>query len=231
MPRYPRLFVSGVPVHIVQRGHDRQTVFNKHEDFAYYLDNVKEAKSTYDVRVHAYCLMTNHVHLLISPGVESGAVSAFMKVLAGRQTRRTNRKAGRTGTLWDGRFKASLIDSSTYLLACYRYIELNPLRAGICRAPADYRWSSYRHNSGIKSFGWLDSHAEYDALATTLVERQSRYRQFVASAFSANELKFIRTALNRNQITGGKRFRWELERDSGQSISIAAPGRPRKSNK
>ena len=226
MPRYPRLFVTDMPVHIVQRGHDRQPTFLEPSDFEYYLDNITEAKSMYSIRVHAYCLMTNHVHLLVSPGLDARLVSTFMRVLAARQTRYINKKRRRTGTLWEGRFKASLIDSSAYLLACCRYIELNPVRAGIVSRPGEYRWSSYRHHTGMAAVEWLDLHPEIAALGTTADRRRAAYERLVAEETTDDEHQAIRIAVNRNQVTGDESFRETLARRLGTRLSAASPGRP-----
>lgn len=226
MPRYPRLFVTDIPIHIVQRGHDRQPIFLEPSDFEYYLDNIIEAKSLYSIKVYAYCLMTNHVHLLLSPGLNAGLVSMFMRVLAARQTRYINKKRGRTGTLWEGRFKASLIDSSAYLLACCRYIELNPVRAGIVSIPGEYRWSSYRHHIGMAAADWLDLHPEIAALGTTASRRRAAYERLVAEGMTDDEHEAIRIAVKRNQVTGDKSFREALARRLGTRLSAASPGRP-----
>ncbi len=226
MPRYPRLFLPEMPVHIVQRGHDRQPVFVQKQDFEYYLDNMVEAKSRYSVKVFAYCLMTNHVHLLASPGKDAKLISKFMRLLAARQTRYTNKKEARTGTLWEGRFKASLVDSAAYLLACCRYIELNPVRARVASAPGDYRWSSYRHHTGRQTVEWLDLHPEVAALGTTAARRWSAYERLAATGVTQAELEAIRVAVSRNQVTGDEVFREALARRVGRRLSAASPGRP-----
>lgn len=225
MPRYPRVFVPTIPLHIVQRGHNRQPVFLERSDFEYYLVNLAEVRGAYGVKVHAFCLMTNHVHLLLTPGSLSEAVSAFMRVLAARQTRFVNKREGRTGTLWEGRFKASPIDSSAYMLACYRYIELNPVRANMVAHPRDYEWSSYRHNVGDQKVDWLDRHEELLALGEAPA---AAYRQLVAEGVSAEDTATIRTALKRNQVTGNDKFRASLAARLGRRLSNRAPGRPRK---
>jgi putative transposase len=228
MPRYARLFLPGIPLHIVQRGHDRNAIFVARDDYRYYLDNIVEARNRFDVEVHSFCLMTNHVHLLVSPGPEAHLVSAFMRMLAARQTRYVNKQEHRTGTLWEGRFKASLVDSSSYLLACHRYIELNPVRAGMVGHPAEYAWSSYRHHAGIEHTKWLDEHEELRALGPDSRARQKAYAALVEEGISEEEYGVIRTAWRRNQVTGPDRFREELERRSGRRLSTAGPGRPGK---
>ena len=144
MPRRPRIVLPERPHHIVQRGHNRQAVFASDEDYGYYLANLEERKADLGCRVYAYCLMTNHIHLVVDPGKRVENLALLMKSLAGRQTRYINKLEGRRGTLWEGRYKSSPIKSDEYLLACCRYVELNPVRAGLVDDPGNYRWSSYR---------------------------------------------------------------------------------------
>ena len=144
MPRQARVVIPNIPHHIVQRGHNRQVVFAAYEDYFYYLVNLLELKSLLACKVYSYCLMTNHVHLIIDPGKEPGNLSLLMKRVAGRQTRYVNKRQNRTGSLWDGCFKSSPVSTHEYLLLCCRYVELNPVRAGIVDSPEKYSWSSYR---------------------------------------------------------------------------------------
>ena len=229
MPRHPRLFVAGVPVHIVQRGHDRQPVFVENEDFCFYLTNLVEAKMELSIRLLAYCLMTNHVHLLVVPGERARDVSNLMRIVAARQTRRVNKLENRSGTLWEGRYKASLIDTERYLLACYRYVDLNPVRAGMVTAPGDYPWSSYRAHAALEPDAAVDAHTVYLALGQSEAERGCAYRRFVAQAVDDAELSLIREATQRNQLTGGSRFQRAIEERTGRRVSALGPGRPRKS--
>jgi REP element-mobilizing transposase RayT len=148
MPRKARIVIPGVAHHVVQRGHNRQVVFAADEDFQFYLENLTELKGELDVRLYAYCLMTNHVHLLLMPA-QGQTLASLLKALAGRQTRYVNRVEGRSGTLWEGRYKSSPVDTESYLLECSRYIELNPLRAGIVGRPEQYRWSSFVAKAGL----------------------------------------------------------------------------------
>lgn len=146
MPRIQRLTVPGVALHVVQRGNNRQAVFFHESDYFSYLDLLFESADRYEVSVHAYVCMTNHVHILLTPWDE-GSVSLLMQRLGALYTSGINSVYRRTGSLWEGRFKSSLVDSDRYVLSCYRYIELNPVRAGMVVHPADYRWSSYRHHA------------------------------------------------------------------------------------
>jgi REP-associated tyrosine transposase len=228
VPRTARLLLPYTPHHVVQRGHNRASVFATPADHAAYLDSLREWKCRLGVRVHAYCLMTNHVHLVLTPGDDTAAVGALMRRLAGRFTRRVNALEGRTGTLWEGRYKASPIQSEGYLLACTRYVELNPVRAGLVADPGAYRWSSYRVRTGGSGLGWLDADECYLALGTTYAQRASVYAAFVAAGVSDDERAFIRSAARRNQLTGDGRFAREVAARIGRRIENRGPGRPRR---
>lgn len=144
MPRKARVIVTNLPHHIVQRGHNRNAVFVEHHDYQYYLESLREWKTALGIKVYAWCLMTNHVHLILDPGEDRHAIGLLMKRMAGRQTRYVNREEGRSGTLWEGRYKASAIQTDRYLLQCCRYIELNPVKAALVSRAEMYAWSSYR---------------------------------------------------------------------------------------
>lgn len=148
MRRMARVVLPHMPHHVVQRGHNRQVVFAGAEDYERYLEDLRELSSALDIRVYAYSLMTNHVRLLLCLGEEVAAMGRLMKALAARATRYRNRIEGRSGTLWEGRYKSSPVQTETYLLACTRYIELNPVRARMVLVAGDYAWSSYRQRIG-----------------------------------------------------------------------------------
>jgi putative transposase len=191
MPRRARLRAAGIPWHIVHRGHDRQRCFFAPEDNAFYLNQLAQLSTEHDCRVHAYVLMTNHVHLLVTPGTEQAA-SRLMKDLAQRVTQRTNKSRSRSGSLWEGRFRSSLIEARRYLLACYRYIELNPVRAGLVTAARAYAWSSYRANAEGEFSPLITPHEEYLALAPEPGERLAAYRGLFGSDIDHRECAFIR---------------------------------------
>ena len=176
---------NGYPHHIIQRGHNRQVVFASDEDYQYYLDNLCEWKEKLGCKVYAYCLMTNHVHLIVDPGEDGGNLARLMKRVAGRQTRYLNRLEKRTGSLWEGRFKSSTISADEYLLTCSRYVELNPVRAGIVVDPGDYRWSSYGGKTGNKKEAWLDFDPCYMGLADNWKKRAKRYMEWVMQSVKA----------------------------------------------
>lgn len=148
IPRTARAVLAGYPHHVVQRGHDRKSVFACDKDFTRYLDDLVELKEKHRVRVFAYCLMTNHVHLLLQPEENASSLGRLMKALAGRATRCRNRLERRTGTLWEGRYRSSPVQTDRFLLACCRDIELNPVRAGMVDHAGTYPWSSCRQHIG-----------------------------------------------------------------------------------
>ena len=215
-----------MPLHIVQRGHDRNAVFVQQTDYAYYLENLRQAKSDLRIKVFGYCLMTNHVHLLLAPNDDVDSVSRLMKILAARQTRYVNKLEKRSGTLWEGRFKASLIESDCYLLACYRYVDLNPVRAGIVSTPIEYRWSSFGEHVGSAPKGWLDDAPSFLALGRTMADRRAAYLDFVKQLIPESQLKLIRSAIQRNQVTGSANFRDQIAERTGRHISRRPQGRP-----
>ncbi len=224
MPRRGRVLLPKYPHHVVQRGHNRQVVFAKASDYQYYLRTLRVWKGEYGVKVYAYCLMTNHIHLVLEPPDEVAALSDLMKRLAGRQTRYVNRLEGRSGTLWGGRYKSSPIQTEQYFLACCRYVELNPVRAGMVKNPNQYRWSSYPSGRGSNDNCWLDEHGCYAALGTSAEERRDRYIAFVEQGLPEEELSLFRTALQRGQLTGDNRFIDQVEQMIGRRIEHRAPG-------
>ncbi|MBI5462303.1 MAG: transposase [Gammaproteobacteria bacterium] len=226
MPRIGRVMLANYPHHIVQRGHNRQVVFAEARDYVRYLDTLAEFKAVFDIKVYAYCLMTNHVHLLLAPGEEIAAVGRLMKRLAGRQTRYHNGLEGRTGTLWESRYKSSPVDNDSYLLACSRYIELNPVRARMVAVPEAYRWSSCSHHLGDARCHWLDDDPCYRALGDDEAQRQARYRQFLLESIPPGEWALIREAVQRGQLTGTSRFVDQVEDILGRRIERRSPGRP-----
>ena len=226
MPRKSRIAVANYPHHIVQRGHNRKAVFVTYNDRLAYLITLRDFRQELGLKVYGYCLMTNHVHLLIDPGQNAMNLSLLMKRLAGRHTRRINRLEHRTGTSWEGRFKCSPIESDRYLLACARYIDLNPVRAKMVAKPEHYRWSSYRARIGLDNCEWLDPDPCFLALAGTDEERQQHYREFVERGIHERELQFIRGAVERNQLTGSEAFILEIEQRTGERILHRSRGRP-----
>ena len=228
MPRYPRSFVLDYPHHVVQRGHDRNPVFATSGGYRLYLDNMNEQRHKLGVEVLAYCLMTNHIHLILRPTRDENTVSEFMGVVAARQTRYANKLRARSGTLWEGRFRCSVIDVEEYLLACCRYVDLNPVRAGMVADPKDYAWSSYRDLAGLASTNNVDREAVYRLLDLDPKHAAKTYREFVREGVTENELAMIRSAVQRNQLTGTSCFADIIEARFGRRIEARGRGRPKK---
>jgi putative transposase len=178
------------------------------------------------VKVYAWCLMTNHVHLLLDPGDDVKSIGLLMKRLAGRQTRYVNKHEHRTGSLWDGRYKMSIVDSDSFFLRCCRYIELNPVKARMVTRPEHYRWSSYKENAGLSSSIIVDRSAFKNVSEVDFVS----YREFIAQSASVFETKFISQRLESNRLTGGDQFVEEIELKTGIRLECKRPGRPSKEN-
>ena len=227
MPRRTRIHIDGVPLHIVQRGHNRAPSFFEDQDRSAYLGWLGEALERERCRLHAYVLMTNHVHLLLTPE-RADRVPRVVVSVGRRSVQYFNHAYGRTGTLWDGRDKSSLVQAETYLLLCQRYIELNPVRAGMVTDPAQYRWSSYRTNAFGDPTTLLSPHPIYLALGRHDAERRTTYRELFRGALGDQPLGDLRLALNQDQPIGNDRFYREIEASTGQRRELRKRGRPRK---
>ena len=197
MPRRPRRLQSGVPVHITQRGVNGSACFFSNEDRGFYLDLLAALATDTGCALHTYVLMTNHVHLLLTPETADATTQLMMR-LGQRYVRAINRAYGRTGTLWEGRFHSSPAQDEAYVLTCYRYIELNPVRAGMVQHPGDYPWSSYRANSGRAPTQMLVAHERYLALGGDDASRRRAYAALVADGLSDKALATIRRATQSN---------------------------------
>jgi putative transposase len=217
MARLPRLILPGQPHHIIQRGNNRQPVFFAEEDYRLYLLWLKEAADQYGCAIHAYVLMTNHVHLLLTPATEE-TVGKMMQTLGRRYVRHINHTYQRTGTLWEGRYKSSLIDSEHYLLTCHRYIELNPVRAGMVEHPLNYAWSSYHHNAAGQSDPLIEEHPGYLALGASAALRQSAYRQLFETHLDEACLEEIRNSANKGWVLGNERFKKQIEHQLNRRV-------------
>ena len=226
MARLPRLGPAGVPQHIIQRGNNRQICFGSDQDLAFYLSCLMEYSVEFSVRIHAWVLMTNHVHLLATPSTD-GAVSQMMQALGRRYVRYFNRAYERSGTLWEGRFKSSLVQTSQYLIQCQRYIELNPVRAGMVNEPADYPWCSYQCSAlGIPS-ELFTPHEVYLALGENDSSRRQNYREIFKAHVEPELMTDIRNAVNQGMALGSEQFKEELEVLLNRRVRPATIGRPR----
>ena len=227
MPRRVRIHLDGVPLHIVQRGHNRAPCFFAQADYRAYLAWLDESLREVSCALHAYVLMTNHVHLLLTPS-RADSVPKAMISLGRRYVQYINRTYRRTGTLWDSRYKSSTVQAEKYLLTCQRYIELNPVLAGMVDDPVHYQWSSYRANALGEADGLLTRHALYEALGRTDPGRQSAYRTLFRSQLDRAAIEDIRLAVSQNQPLGSSRFYAAIEEVTGRRCDVRPRGRPRK---
>ena len=227
MARLPRVHLAGVPEHIIQRGNNRQVCFASEEDFAAYAHWLKQYSEAFGVDVHAWVFMTNHVHLLCTASDAKG-ISLMMQSLGRRYVRYFNGQYRRSGTLWEGRFKSCLVQEEHYILAVYRYIEMNPVRAGMVTSPSDYHWSSYASNALGKISALCHPHPSYLALAANATERRQAYRDLFHSEVSEVMLLDIRNAIKSGMALGNERFKQEVEALTGRRQQKVKVGRPRK---
>ncbi|MGK0476439.1 MAG: putative transposase [Oleispira sp.] len=216
-----------MPHHIVQRGHNKNAVFVENDDYSYYLNTLIESTQLLSVNVYAWCLMTNHVHLLLDPGDDVKSIGLLMKRLAGWQTRYVNKQEHRTGSLWEGRYKMSIVESDSYFLQCCRYIKLNPVKAKMVAQPEHYRWSSYRENAGL-SPPQIINRTAFKSLNDISVDH---YRELIAQGSSTSEAMFISQMFESNRLTGGTPFAEEIEQRTGIRLEFKRPGRPAKEQK
>ena len=204
MPRTARFVIPGVSLHVVQRGHDGQDCFFDESDRLAYLDYLHNFAVRFQCSVHAYCLMTNHVHLLLTPSDEEGC-ALLMKHLGQHYVQRVNARLDRIGTLWQGRFYSCPVASERYVLACYRYIERNPVASGMVGGPADYRWSSFAVNAGGGSGAFIQPHAAYLGLASGCGARGSAYSELVHTPLEQPVIDEIRRATRGGYVMGAER--------------------------
>jgi len=227
MARPPRITVPGYPHHIIQRGNNRQPIFLREQDYQFYMQCFLKAKEETGCRVYSYCLMSNHVHFLVEPSELQG-ISWLLQSVGRRYVQYFNHCNQRTGTLWEGRFKSSLVGGDAYLMACYRYIELNPVRAGITSHPRDYPWSSYSFHAEGRKDPLLDEDPCYLGLGSTPLERQRSYQLFIGPGTPETELGFIRINIQRGGVTAEPSFIQNLSTRLARKLELGPRGRPRK---
>lgn len=227
MPRPRRIDLPGIPQHVVQRGHDRQPCFFAEADYLCYRTTLREIALREGCAVHAFVLMTNHVHLLLTPQ-QPNAVARTLQSLGRRYVRYINDTYHRSGTLWEGRYKASLVGDGHYLMHCHRYIELNPLRAAMVTDPRDYRWSSHHALAFGEADPLLTPHPDYLGLSSDPATRQEAYRRMVIDAVDPADVESIRRHLQRQHAYGSDRFRETVEVQLGRSAGPQKIGRPSK---
>ena len=230
MARLPRYVIPGQPQHIIQRGNNRQAIFAAEADYQFFRDALVEAAIKHGLSIHAYVWMTNHIHLLATPQFDDSISKVFQSV--GRKyVQYFNHTYKRSGTLWEGRYRATVVDSEHYLLTLMRYIEMNPVRADMVAHPRDYPWSSYRFNAlgeTGKNTDWLTPHSEYERLGHDAAERQGAYRLLFRAAVSKDDLKAIRECTHKGWALGSERFREQIERLTQRRTASKGVGRPRK---
>ncbi len=229
MARLPRYIIPGQPQHIIQRGNNRQDIFVSDEDYQFFRDALVDACVKHDLAVHAYVWMTNHIHLLATPDAADSISKVFQSV-GRRYVQYFNFNNKRSGTLWEGRYRATVVDSERYLLTVMRYIELNPVRAGMVAHPRDYSWSSYAHNAGGdtgKNVDWLTPQREYLRLGRTVQARQEAYRQLFKAAVTKDDLKSIRDSTHKGWALGSERFIKKIEALSQRRAVSKGVGRPK----
>jgi putative transposase len=227
MSRRKRYGVAGLPQHVVQRGNNLQACFFQDADYLFYLECLNDASEKHGCEIHAYVLMTNHVHVLVTPGVPEG-ISRMMQSVGRRYVQYINWLYKRTGTLWEGRYKASLIESDRYFLSCCRYIEENPVRAGIVTSPGEYRWSSYRHHAADHEDRLIKDHPAYLSLGNERDRRASAYRDLFKEKIKGRDVKDIRQSIQKDLVLGGGRFQEEIEQVLQRRVRPGEKGRPRR---
>lgn len=225
MPRHARIIVPGAAVHLMQRGNNRSDCFFAEQDRSFYLFHLARLLARARCALHAYCLMTNHVHLLVTAR-DADSCATLMKHLHQLHTQYINRTYRRSGGLWDGRYKSCLVQSEGYLLTCYRYIELNPVRAGLATKAADYPWSSFRANAHGEACDFLAAHYEYSALGESADDRRIAYRGLFGSHGDAAVFDDIRKATNAGYVVGDSRFKTLVAGMLGRRVEHGRPGRP-----
>jgi putative transposase len=227
MARLPRLSAPGLPHHLIQRGNNRQTIFVDEVDCTFYLRELAELAVAHGLAIHAYVLMPNHVHLVGTPA-EPDTLPRLMQAMGRRYVRRFNDRHRRTGTLWEGRYRSTVVETDRYLLACMRYVELNPVRAGLVGEPGEYRWSSYGHQLGLRTDPLITEHAVYWSLGNTPFERQLAYRRLFERGTPSDELVSIRLAIHRGWALGDLAFAEHLAERAGRRVAAVRRGRPRR---
>jgi putative transposase len=226
MPRKPRFYLPQIPAHIVQRGNCRQAVFFDDTDYSAYLGWLKQGAAKHGCIVHAYVLMTNHVHLLMTP-LERDSISRTIQFVGRHYVTYVNHVYGRSGTLWEGRHKGCIISSDEYLLTCMRYIELNPVRAGMVVTPGEYSWSSYTANAWGKASDVVAPHPVYQALGMAGEGRVNAYRELLGLVLEPEQVHQIRAAVQTGTPLGNDRFLKEIEDTLKCRVGFSKRGRPR----
>jgi len=227
MPRLPRLNLVDIPQHIVQVGHNNLACFFDDEDYAFYLQSLEAASNQYSVDIHAYVLLPNMIQIIATPRIPNG-ISSMMQSLGRRYVQFVNHRYRRSGTLWAGRYKSSLIDSDAYLLTCYRYVELRPMYLGLADGPAEYPWSSFHFHTCAAESELIKDHRLYTELGETDEERAQEYSKLFRYSFDRGLMQFIAETVKLGQVLGGDAFKEKIEQIANQRVRPLKRGRPRK---
>ena len=225
MARLQRATPAGIPVHILHRGNNRQACFKNNGDYSAFLWWLREYSEKFMVEIHTWALMENHYHLLCTPQVEDG-LSRMVQALGRQYVRYFNRQNQRTGTLWEGRYRSSLVQPGSYLLDVYRYIELNPVRAALTSNPSEFNWSSSQINASGKPSALCKPHAEYLKLGETRTECAENYKLKCESGLDEKRLEEIRKSINKGLAFGDEEFKIEVEEMTGRRQRALKSGRP-----
>lgn len=225
MARQPRLTLPGYPYHVIQRGNNKQAIFATAADYSVWLDLLEENAKKFDVAIHSYVLMSNHFHLLATPQTADG-LPKMMQAVGRSYVRYFNDAHGRSGTLWEGRYKSTLIETDRYLLACMAYIDLNPVRAGLVAQPQDYPWSSHHHYLGVRIDRLITPHALYWELGNTPFAREAAYAELVQSGINPVQQAAITQATLNGWALGEADFLADLQKKTKRRVVKAAAGRP-----
>ncbi len=229
MARLPRIVIPNQPLHIMHRGNNRQDIFKSEDDMIRIKEDTEQSLTKANCALHAYVIMTNHLHLLITPK-DKANLTLFMQSMANRYARYFNTKYQHTGTMWEGRYKSCLIDSEHYLFTLYRYIEMNPVRAGMVKTPADYRWSSYQHNALGETDRLITEHIRYKGLAINAEERYANYQQmFNNQTSSTKQDDQIAEATMRGEVVGNDAFHRQISGLLSRATKLSSHGGDRKS--
>lgn len=225
MARLPRLTVPGYPHHIIQRGNNRQPIFGDNADYEALLDMLAENARKHGVALHAYVLMTNHFHLLATPETTEG-IPQMMQAVGRRYVRHFNQRHLRTGTLWEGRYKSTLIQADRYLLACMAYIDLNPVRAALVADPRDYRWSSHAHYAGLRDDKLVTPHPLFWALGNTPFAREAAYTELVRAGIGQQQQLALTQSALQGWALGESDYVADLQKRTARRVSKGKAGRP-----
>ena len=229
MARLPRIVIPNQPLHIMHRGNNKQAIFRSDDDMIRLKEDIAHALSKSDCALHAYVVMTNHLHFLITPK-DKQQLAMFMQIMANRYVRYYNTSHHRTGTIWEGRFKSCLVDSDHYLFALYKYIEMNPVKANMVDDIADYQWSSYHHNALGETDTLITEHELYKELGDSLERRSQCYKELFDELEISKQQDQITRATLKGEVYGGDGFHRQISQLISRATRLAAHGGDRKSD-